>query len=368
LLALGELRHALHDTPLHQAWLWRETARTAAKISQNAGYRTTYDRLVRDLAGVPVDRIDDYGGVAAGRRIFLHAARLFRAPDAADSVPEPAELFEPILGLEPRIDEEPSLATGGGGNLVADGESDLGALRDLVRVVVSASRLESVPLIGLLQAVRSNRPQQLSPTVTRLAMPLAIYQAGLVPKMVPALLGGRLPLSAAGPMAVATPATPWLARALMALAKEAYGAARRLDDLTRLHQGWHALLAQGRVHRDSRARLVLDLLAATPVLSTSLVARHLGCTPQGAAKILADLVEKGILMLATVPRRWKIFLASDLGVADRDRLGDAAPLSLSEAPPDVDRDAIEATLDGLFADLERLDQRTKATLASNETV
>jgi hypothetical protein len=41
---------------------------------------------------------------------------------------------------------------------------------------------------------------------------------------------------------------------------------------------------------------------------------------------------------------------------------------MSEAPPNVDRDAIEAILEGLFADFERLDQRAKATLARDSTV
>jgi hypothetical protein len=384
-MALGEPRHALGYTSLHRAWLWRETARMATRLGQNAGRRLSYEQLVQGLAGLPVERGEDHGGVAFGRGIFLVAGRLFRALGAADSIPAPAELFAPIWGSGARDDDDPSAPCGQGvvsapsaacvppgagraGGAEADGGDDLTGLRDLVRHLVSAAHRETVPLVGLLNALRSGQTRHLSPTLARLALPLALHQAGLVPKVAPALLGGRLPLATASPMPTAIPATPWLARALTALAKEAAGSARRLDDLTRQHRAWHSVFA-GRGHRDSRAPKVLDLLAATPVLSTSLVARHLGCTPRGASGLLKALARAGVVTAAQLNARWTIYLASDLSVADRDRSGAGEgaddPLGLSVPLPEVDREGIETTLDGLIAELDRLDQRTKFTLANN---
>ena len=84
-MALGRLQHALVAAPLHPAWLWRETVRAAATIGQNAGYRVTHEQLARDLLGLPVDQADKTSGLAAGRRLFLSAAAIFRDPPSTDS-------------------------------------------------------------------------------------------------------------------------------------------------------------------------------------------------------------------------------------------------------------------------------------------
>ncbi|MEZ5935920.1 MAG: hypothetical protein R3F54_29210 [Alphaproteobacteria bacterium] len=275
MLALGQLRHALQDSPLHPAWLWRETARTSAKIAQNAGYRVTFDQLVRDLAGLPLDRSDDHGGVAAGRRIFLTAGRLFRAPDTADSIPAPTELFQPILGLDPRIDgEEP----GRGGSSAADPDADLAALRDVVRAMVTAAQQAPTPLIGLLEGMRSHRTRRLSRTLARLALPLALDQAGLVPTS-RRRCRRRLPLGADGTSGVSQPGQPVVGAALAALAREADGACQRLDDLTRQHRARHAFT--GRASSGLLAPRV-GSAGGRPWSGNRLAARHLGCMPQGA--------------------------------------------------------------------------------------
>jgi hypothetical protein len=193
-----------------------------------------------------------------------------------------------------------------------------------------------------------------------------------MPKAAPGLLGGRLPLAAASPRLSTLdplttagsptggePVTAWLARALTALAKEAEAASGRLVGLTNQHRAWHEVLRQAGPRGHSRAPAVLDLLAITPALSASLVARHVGCTPQGASGILQQLAELGVVTQATSRVRWKIYLASDLAIADRDRSGVEAPLAIGESLPEIDRDAIETTLDELFAELERTSSRAR---------
>jgi hypothetical protein len=241
-------------------------------------------------------------------------------------------------------------------------------VRELVGFAGQARRPALLDL--LLDLRRHGTPRRLPPSLARLALPLALHRANLVPKAAPGLLGGRLPLAAASPLAAGRTSTEgegvtaWLARALTALGKEAEAASGRLVELTSQHCAWHKVLRQAGPRGHSRAPAVLDLLAITPVLSASLVARHVGCTPQGASGILQQLAELGVLIQATTRSRWKIFLASDLALAERDALGTEAPVALGERLPDVDREAIETTLDELFADLERLDKRAKAALTS----
>ena len=76
--------------------------------------------------------------------------------------------------------------------------------------------------------------------------------------------------------------------------------------------------------------------------------------------MLQQLVGLGILSEATPRSRWKIYLAGDLTMQDRDRLGAGEGISLSEPLAHVDREAIEMTLDGLFTDLDRLNERAKS--------
>ena len=384
----------------------------AAKISQIGGYRVRTERLCLTLAGLPLEPAEDDTGLAAAKRVFLTAAPLFRRADHVDSSHGDHALFEPLWRSDgnlpgdvlsgdgppladdhrldaanlPSGDESEGGVRSGGRDNEADGRSgDLPAeddpggqgraveqLLSLVGELVGFAGQTGRPaLLDLLLDLRRHRtPRRLPPSLVRLALPLALHRAGLVPKAAPGLLGGRLPLGRAGrPTTAASategePVTAWLARALTALAKEAEAASGRLVELSNQYRAWHELLRRAGPRGHSRAPAVLDLLAITPVLSASLVAKHVGCTPQGASGILHQLAELGVLTQATTRSRWKIFLAADLSVADRDRSGAEAPLELGAALPEIDRDAIEQTLDELFANLERLDQRAKAALTS----
>ncbi|MDH3664068.1 MAG: hypothetical protein OEU92_29315 [Alphaproteobacteria bacterium] len=373
--ALGKLAHALETTPLHPAWLWRETALVAARIGQFSGYRVRSDRLMRSLAGVPLDAAEDDTGLAAARRIFLAAAPLFRAHQQLDSPGSNLELFEP-LWADHRSDsgmpaEGPGMAAGDAAQVERPGEID--QLLSLVRELAGFAGLETrPPLLDLFMEFRRHRtPRQLPPSLARLALPLALHRTGLAPKAAPGLLGGRLPLAAASPVATLAPlaategepVTPWLARGLSALAREAEGSKRRLSALTRQHSAWRALLGDAGLRGHSRSPLVLDLLAATPVLSASLVARHLGCSMVGASKILHRLADLGIVNEATPRPRWKIYLAGDLALSEGVHDEAVRPLAFSEPAPAVDREAIEASLDELLRDLDRVERRAQAALA-----
>jgi len=89
------------------------------------------------------------------------------------------------------------------------------------------------------------------------------------------------------------------------------------------------------------------------------VARHVGCTHVAAGKIIERLVGHGILIEQTSRSRHKIFIAGDLPGAARGEIDSDAPLVLSDPAPAVNVDALSATLDGLFADLDLLNQRVE---------
>jgi len=217
-------------------------------------------------------------------------------------------------------------------------------------------------LINLFVDLRGHAAaRRLPPPLMRLALPLALAEAGLVPKQAPGLLGGRrLPLGMSAGSPETKPLSDWLKSALEDLAKEAHQSHRRLMELMRQHRAWHASLAAAGLRRHARAPEALDLLAATPVVSIGLVARHVGCTHVVAAgKIIERLVGHGILIEQTSRSRHKIFIAGDLPGAARGEIDSDAPLVLSDPAPAVNVDALSATLDGLFADLDLLNQRVE---------
>ena len=93
---------------------------------------------------------------------------------------------------------------------------------------------------------------------------------------------------------------------------------------------------------------------------------NVGCSHVAAGQIAERLVGLGILAEQTSRSRHKLFVAGDLmrrdlirGDRDRSGVEEKTPLSLSEPAPSVDVDALAATLDGLFADLDRLNERAK---------
>ena len=188
----------------------------------------------------------------------------------------------------------------------------------------------------------------------RLALPLALVSAA------PGQLGGRrLPLGMSRAAADPTPLTDWLARGLNDLAEEARQSHGRLTELERQHRAWHRRLAEAGFRRHARAPAALDLFTATPVLSIGLVATHLGCSRVAAGNIMERLTELGILIPATARSRHKIFITGDLSAPTRGEVDPDQPLTLSEPASLVDVDALGATLDGLFADLERLNERAE---------
>ncbi len=353
-MAFGRLAHALDATKLHQAWLWREMARSAAKVSQLTGHRVRLERLMLALAGVPLEALEDDAGLAAARRLFLTAAPLFRDGDKVESRNGFGELFEPLW---PGGD-------GGHDDARPDGNGDEGGERKLERLVRDLARQagsgDRPPLLELLIGLR--RQGRMKQAQMRFVLPLAIRQAGLLPKAAPALLGGRLPFLDEEDDRI----TPWLIRALDELSREAAAAGQRLADLEGQHRAWQGRLSRADLRVHSRLPAVLDLLAVTPVLSASLVARQLGCSPQGAGAMLRQLLELGIVKSATPRARWKIYLAADLALPGENGAEADQPLSFSDPVPAFDREATERLLDRLLFDLECCERRTRAALGDRK--
>ncbi|MGI9506177.1 MAG: hypothetical protein ACR2RE_24310 [Geminicoccaceae bacterium] len=305
------MAHALKITALHPTWLWREITRIAVTITQASGYQVNVDQLRMTLIGAPIDREDNTTGLAAAKRVFLAAAPLFRVGRQADSTSDLWPRFWELKtaeGSEQQADEAQDDETG-------EVDQERGRLVALVRELAGFANDGRRPeLINLLADLRRHAAtRRLPPHLLRLALPLALAQAGVVPKPAPGLLGGRrLPLGMSRAVVSEKPVTEWLALALDELAKEADQSYRRLSELTLQHQAWHAALAGAGLRRHARAPKALDLLAATPVLSIGLAAQHLDCTHVAAGNIIERLLDLGILIKATPRSRHKIFIAGDL--------------------------------------------------------
>jgi len=366
---LGRLAHALDTTPLHATWLWREVTRAAVAIVQASGHLAKTDQLRLALIGVPVDLDDNTAGLAAAKRIFLTATPLFRESSQTDSetdlwptfwhgdTPSGGEAPRP-RDLPPKDETLPDRDRAGEEARPQQGDQLMVLVRELAGFADDGRR---PALINLLVDLRRHAAaRRLPPHLVRLALPLALAEAGILPKPAPGLLGGRrLPLGMSRAVVSEKPLTDWLVQALNELAREANQSYRRLIELGRQHRSWHAALGGVGLRRHAKAPAALDLLAATPVLSIGLVARHLGCSHVASGKIVERLVATGILIEQSARSRHKIFIAGDLPTSTRSEADPDGPLSFSEPTPSVDVDALSATLNGLFADLDRLNQRTK---------
>ena len=361
--ALGHLAQALETTRLHPAWLWRELIRLAPELAQASGFRVDQDQLRLAILGLPIDREDHTAGLAAAKRIFLAAVPLFQESPATDSA---ARLWPDFWHRDASSGSEPLQAEGG------ESEGERARLKAMATELTGLAEDGRRPaLINLLIALRQratacrSQPadRSLPASLMRLALPLALHQAGLLPRAAPGLLGGRrLPLGMSQASGEPMPLTDWLSRGLAELGKEGKQSHRRLAELTRQHRAWHRALAAEGLRRRARAPQVLDLLTATPVLSLGLIARHAGCSHVAAGQIAERLVATGILIEQTSRSRHKLFVAGDLARAGRGKVDPTMPLALSEAMVPVDADGIAATLDGLLADLDRLNARTSDRL------
>ncbi|MEM8950690.1 MAG: hypothetical protein AAGC99_15290 [Pseudomonadota bacterium] len=365
--ALGELAHALQTTPLHATWLWREITRTSVIIAQIRGYRVRIEQLRMTLIGAPLGREDETPGLAAAKRIFIAAEPSFRTELETDSKSALLPIFwRDEDGAHGQDGWDETAGMDGAGEVAWPQQADRKQLQSLVRELVCLADDGRRPaLISLLIGLRKHSAhpatRRLPTPLIRLALPLALSEAGLLPKAAPGLLGGaRLPLGMSRAVASDQPLTEWLKGALEALADEAYLSSRRLLGLMRQHQAWHRALAEEGLRKHALAPRALDLLAATPVMTIGLVARHVGCSHVAAGKITERLVEAGILIEQTSRSRHKVFVAGDLsGPAGADGFSDGPPLSFSEPAPAVDMDAVGATLSGLFADIDRLNKRAE---------
>ena len=371
--ALGRLAQALDTTPLHATWLWREISRVAVTIAQASGYHAKVDQLRMALIGAPIDADENTTGLAAAKRIFLAATPLCRMHQQADSKETLWPHFWDLETDEAReADDRRAADAGVPEDVGGAGEGERARLMMLVREVAGFADDGRRPaLVNLLIDLRQRATARslpaaprLPPSLMRLALPLALVQAAVLPKTAPGLLGGRrLPLGMSRAAVEPMPLTDWLARGLNDLAEEARQSHQRLLELERQHRAWHGRLAEAGLRRHARTPAALDLLTATPVLSIGLVARHAGCSTVAAGRIVERLMDLGILLAATSRSRHKVYIAGDLPRRPRGEAELDAPLAVSDPAPRVDVAAVGATLDGLFADLDRLNERTKTTLA-----
>lgn len=364
--ALGRLGHALETTSLHATWLWREVIRASVAIVQASGHQAKVEPLQRLLIGAPISAYDNTSGVAAAKRVFLTAAPMFHVGNKADSDDVLWPQFWQSESSSASNRDEASRPDGDGRAGVGDRQR--AELVTLVHELAGFADDGRMPaLINLFIDLRRHAAGRRLPAhLMRLGLPLALVRAGVVPKSAPGLLGGRrLPLGMSRARAELMPLTDWLARGLGDLAEEADQSYRRLAELTRQHRAWHGALANEGLRKHARAPRALDLLAATPVLSIGLVARHLGCTHVAAGKIVERLVALGILIDQTSRSRHKVFVAGDLSAPSLGENEHDQPMISSEPVPLADIDALGATLKGLFADLDRLNERAMTRLHSN---
>ena len=121
------------------------------------------------------------------------------------------------------------------------------------------------------------------------------------------LLRAPVPLTGAAALRPETPwqRPAWMAAFLRALAVEAADAWQLLLDLERAWFAARAVVAGRR--RDSHAAAAIDLLAATPLLSASTLAKGLGLAVKNAIRLLDGLVAAGLAVEVTHRSKRRLF-------------------------------------------------------------
>ena len=249
-VAVGRLDAALAGNPLRPAWSLWSGLDAARRHAEADGHKVDLYRLAAHLHGLPLRTDPAAPPVDRGREItgLNHAVGLrswAAAPDA-----EQAALRDAALD---------SLRTGG---------------RDRPALVAAA--------LGMLEwlAGQGSRP------AIRAAVPLYLRERGTTIHLLATITGGdALRAGASDP-------DGFTVRFLEAVRRE--GADGR-DLLLVMEREWRE--ARARVDRraggrsNSRLPTAVDLLAASPLLSVSALAEALGCSVEGASRMLDTLVE-----------------------------------------------------------------------------
>jgi hypothetical protein len=269
LLSLGRLSEAFETSPLAAAWEARERLEAVFRLAQADGLGIDRDRILRLTHDLPVTRTAGDLGDSALMPILdlLGLSPERRSAGRGGPTPAPPELAAVEIAL--RSEGDPG--------------SPVALLRNLHRWLVQGGR-PSVGYVALIQclAMGGMTPRALSV----LARPSGGYRIG---------------------------PTTWTEKALVILADAADQGRRDLATLERIVAEWRRRLGKRRRHSRMEA-LVLNL-AAAPVATPTAVARRLGVSLRGAAVMLDELADLGIVVEITGRRSWKTYLVCDPGRA-----------------------------------------------------
>jgi hypothetical protein len=259
-VAVGRLDAALAGNPLRRAWTFWSELDAARRHAEADGRKVDLYRLAAHLHGLPLRLGDgasahERGGEITSLNYAIELRSWMAAPDAEQSALRDAALD--------------SLRAGGRGQ----------------PVLIAAAR-------GMLDwlAGRGSRP------AIRAAIPLYLRECGTTIHVLAAVTGGdALRAGASDP-------DSFTVRFLQAVRREA---AEGRDRLLTMEREWR----EARVRVDHRAggrstsRLpgAVDLLASSPLLSISALAEALGCSVEGASRMLDALV--GLEIAAEVTGR-----------------------------------------------------------------
>ena len=271
-VAVGRLDHAAATSRLGEAWCRRSLYRASIECLAAEGYHYEIERLFAVTGALPVSRVKDFGAdaraVAMLRRIQSTTART------------------------------PHMVTGGG----PEETDEVDAAQAGFEAVIGAPALLS-GVLGFRSWLLAGR----GPSAAMIALPAFLTARGLLGSPLVWLSGG---LRGSAENVAAYPPGAWAARALRGIGEAASAGVRDLEGLTRLWRTWHAKLGPRR--RNSRLAEVVDLVIAHPIQSPRQVARVLGFSLRGAAKLLDELRELGILVAPLSRRSWRVLVAADL--------------------------------------------------------
>jgi hypothetical protein len=257
-LALGRLDAAVAAHPLRRAWSFWAELDAARRHAATDGRKVDVYRLAAHLHGLPL---------TLNRGL------------------SPAERGQEIASLNYAV---------GLRSWMAAPDAEQSGLRDAALDTLRAHGRDQPALLAAARGLRAWVAGQGSRPAGRAAVPLYLHERQAVLHRLPAVTGdAALTTGAFDP-------DGFTVRFLHAVAREADDGR---DLLRTMEREWHA--ARGRVDRRAGGRstsslpTAVDLLAASPLLSVSALARAVGCSTEGASKMLDALVQLEVVAEVT---------------------------------------------------------------------
>lgn len=278
--ALGRLRATLDASELRDGFVFRQKLLEVVATTRLEARATDQFRVLGTVAGLPIRRLRDFGGLSMALECFALLGR------GARPIHHQGDISQALRRLRTRWRQMPN--------------------RDLYALAHMLTDIDDNDAIG--PAGRTLACNVLSGR-NWLNGPIISVSEGL--KGTPAYRG------LAGH-------DERILHFLMRVELAAKKALTSLEDFNRQHKAWHDAIQSPDIagaktrRRTSKMPELVNYLLTVNVTTASIAARHLGITPQATARMFRELEEKCLIVAIAHRSNWRAFVTKDFSIGNAD--------------------------------------------------